>query len=213
MKNYVFLYISAVSVFLFSSYAQKTEVSPDDKKVQETQTVPKNQSKMTSTPVKSYHVEEKINTKFGGYTTTYDVLDPNHINTNNLGPKNTRVITPRFVEEEKIEKEKVQLVESNSSDNNHDYNHAYVYMIKTYEKVAEKGYKSVDIFQKLGNCYFFNSEMNKASRWYCELFEMTSDLEPEYYYRYAKSLTSIGENDKANEILEKINKKSQNNNK
>lgn len=211
MKNYVFLYISVVSVFLFSSYAQKNEVSPDNKKDQETQTVPKTQYKTTSTPVKTYHIEENINTKFGGHTTTYDVLDPCHINTNDLGPKNTRVISFRFVEEKKTEKEKVaQLIESSSSDNNnYDYNHAYIYMIKTYERVAEKGYKSVDIFKKLGNCYFFNSEMNKASRWYCELFEMTSDLEPEYYYRYAKSLESIRENDKANEILEKINKKLQ----
>ena len=47
--------------------------------------------------------------------------------------------------------------------------------------------------------------MEKAARWYCELFEMNTDLESEYYYRYAKSLKSIGENDKALEVLEKLN--------
>ncbi len=32
--------------------------------------------------------------------------------------------------------------------------YAYIDAIKTYEAVAEKGYKSVDVFQKLGNAYF-----------------------------------------------------------
>jgi tetratricopeptide (TPR) repeat protein len=83
-------------------------------------------------------------------------------------------------------------------------------MIKTYERIAEKGYKSVEMFQKLGNCYFYNSEMDKAVRWYCELFEMNSDLDSEYYYRYAKALRSIGENDKAFEILAKLNQQPSN---
>ena len=83
----------------------------------------------------------------------------------------------------------------------------YIDAIKTYEKVAEKGYKSVDMFQKIGNSYYFNAELDKAAKWYGELFAMTSDLEPEYFYRYAQSLKSIGENDKANEIMEKFNQK------
>jgi len=80
-------------------------------------------------------------------------------------------------------------------------------IIKTYEKIAGKGYKSIEIFQKLGNSYYSNSELDKAARWYCELFAMTTDLEPEYYYRYIKSLKSIGDNDEANKILEKFNQK------
>ena len=84
-------------------------------------------------------------------------------------------------------------------------NFAYIDAIKTYERVAEKGYKSIDMFQKLGNAYYFNGELSNAAKWYTELFAMTSDLEPKYYYRYSQSLRSIGENDKANEILEKFN--------
>lgn len=85
--------------------------------------------------------------------------------------------------------------------------YAYIDAIKTYERIAEKGYKSVDMFEKLGNSYYFNSELEKAAKWYDELFAMNTDLEPEYYYRYAQSLKSIGQNDKANEILEKFNQK------
>ena len=90
--------------------------------------------------------------------------------------------------------------------------YAYIDAIKNYERVAKKGYKSVDMFQKLGNSYYFNSEFDKAAKWYGELFAMNSDLEPEYYYRYSQSLKSIGENDKANELMEKFYQKAGNEN-
>jgi hypothetical protein len=80
-------------------------------------------------------------------------------------------------------------------------------IIKTYERVAIKGYKSIDMFQKLGNSYYTNFEMEKAARWYCELFTMTTDLEPKYYYQYEQSLRSIGQNDEANALVEKFNQK------
>jgi outer membrane protein OmpA-like peptidoglycan-associated protein len=89
-------------------------------------------------------------------------------------------------------------------------NFAYVDAIKTYERVANKGYKSEEMFKKLGNAYYFNAELDKAAKWYDELFAMTADLEPEYYYRYAQSLRSVGKNDKANEMMEKFNKVSGN---
>ncbi|TDE26705.1 flagellar motor protein MotB, partial [Flavobacterium ranwuense] len=83
--------------------------------------------------------------------------------------------------------------------------------IKTYERVAEKGYKSADMFKKLGNAYYFNADFDKAAKWYGELFTMdTSNLEPEYYYRYAQSLRSTDQNDKANEMMELFNQKSGN---
>lgn len=80
-------------------------------------------------------------------------------------------------------------------------------IIKTYERVALKGYKSIDMFQKLGNSYYTNFEMEKAARWYCELFTMTSDLESKYYYQYEQSLRSIGQNEEANAVIEKLNQK------
>lgn len=44
----------------------------------------------------AYHVEERINTRFGAYVTTYQVSDPSLIRTNDLGPNNTRKITPKY---------------------------------------------------------------------------------------------------------------------
>lgn len=89
-------------------------------------------------------------------------------------------------------------------------NFAYIDAIKTYERVAEKGYKSEDMFQKLGNSYYFNGELDKAAKWYDELFAMAPDQQPEYCYRYAQSLKAVGQTDKANQMLEKFNQKAGN---
>ena len=120
MKNYIFLYLTIISVFSFSGFAQKTKTTAADKK--------------------------------------YD-------------------------------------------------NYAYIKAVSTYERVAEKGYKSEDMFQKLGNSYYFNGELEKAAKWYDELFIMNPNQEPEYLYRYAQSLKSVGQTDKANQMLDAFNEK------
>lgn len=89
-------------------------------------------------------------------------------------------------------------------------NLSYIKVVNTYERLAEKGYKSEDLFQKLGNSYYFNGELDKAAKWYGELFTMNQEQESEYCYRYAQSLKSIGQNDKANEMLEVFHKKAVN---
>jgi hypothetical protein len=45
-----------------------------------------------------------------------------------------------------------------------------------------KGYKSADITQNWGNTYFSMGN-RKAAQWYGELFHMTSEVEPAYYYQ------------------------------
>ncbi|MWB96785.1 OmpA family protein [Flavobacterium sp. GA093] len=91
----------------------------------------------------------------------------------------------------------------NSGDKKYD-KYAFIDAIKTYERVANKGYKSEEMFKKLGNSYYFNSKFENAAKWYSELYAMSNNLEAEYYYRYAQSLKSIGETDKANKILEEF---------
>jgi outer membrane protein OmpA-like peptidoglycan-associated protein len=99
----------------------------------------------------------------------------------------------------------------NAADKKYD-SYAYIDAIKTYEKVANKGYKSEDMFKKLGNSYYFNSNFEGASKWYGELFAMNTSVEPEYYYRYAQSLKSTGEIDKANKLLGEFNAKNKTDN-
>jgi outer membrane protein OmpA-like peptidoglycan-associated protein/tetratricopeptide (TPR) repeat protein len=88
--------------------------------------------------------------------------------------------------------------------------YAYVDAIKTYERVFEKGYKSADMLQRLGNAYYFNADLDNAAKWYGELFSFTQDVEPEYYYRYSQSLKAIKDYKKADEMLAKFNEKSGN---
>ncbi|RYG53834.1 MAG: flagellar motor protein MotB [Chitinophagaceae bacterium] len=88
--------------------------------------------------------------------------------------------------------------------------YAYIDAIKTYERVAEKGYKDAEMFKKLGNAYYFNAELEKAERWYSELFAMDVDVEAEYYYRYSQTLKATEQYDKANAMLDKFNAKSGN---
>ena len=54
-----------------------------------------------------------------------------------------------------------------------EYNNLnYIDAIATYEKVADKGHKSVDMLEKLGNSYYFNAEYTHAAKWYSELFAL-----------------------------------------
>ncbi|MDW8850996.1 OmpA family protein [Flavobacterium sp. MMLR14_040] len=94
---------------------------------------------------------------------------------------------------------------------NKDYDtFAYIDVIKTYEKVALKGYKSEDMFRKLGDSYYFNSEFEGAAKWYGELFAMNTNIESEYYYRYAQSLRATGQVDKADKMMAEFNAKFEN---
>ncbi|OXA74925.1 TolB-like translocation protein, partial [Flavobacterium frigidimaris] len=99
----------------------------------------------------------------------------------------------------------------NAADKKYD-SYAYIDAIKTYEKVANKGYKSEDMFKKLGNAYYFNSDFAGAAKWYGELFAMNTVVEPEYYYRYAQSLKSTGDIAKANQLLDEFNSKNKTDN-
>ena len=88
---------------------------------------------------------------------------------------------------------------------------SYIDAIEIYEKVAEKGYKSADLFQKLGNAYYFNGELDKAAKWYGDLFALNQEVDPEYYFRYAQALKSQEKYDKANEYMELFNQKTNDN--
>lgn len=88
--------------------------------------------------------------------------------------------------------------------------YAYIDAIQTYERLAEKGYQSVEMFEKLGNAYYFNSDFEKAVQSYEKLYQLQSELAPEYFYRYAQSLKATGKEKEAATILAKFENKSAN---
>jgi len=77
----------------------------------------------------------------------------------------------------------------------------------TYERIIDKGYESVDMLKKVADKRFFNNEFQLAARWYGCLFDLTTDLEPVYYYRYATALKETNQHDKAQAMMELFKQK------
>lgn len=74
--------------------------------------------------------------------------------------------------------------------------------IDIYKRVLDKGYTSADLLMKLGNSYYFNADYKEASGIYNRLLsEYKEGIGPEYYFRYAQTLRSLGEYDRSKEIM------------
>ncbi len=82
---------------------------------------------------------------------------------------------------------------------------AYIKTSEVLLEVANKGYKSVDLFQKLANSYYFNNDMENAAKWYGELMAMNEVIDPEYYFRYALALKGIKNYSESDEWMKKFN--------
>jgi len=215
MKNYTPLFIAIASIFSFSCYAQRDVRISANSKTDDTQLLADSMSN-NDLAIVSYHVEERINMNFGSHITTYNVSSLSLVNTNDLGQNNTRVITPKYGKAKAVVasviniqptpavatiipvvqpvKVDLKIVEDKKKYVNID-------ILSTYERVIEKGYKSIDMLKRVGNGRFFDGDLVMAAKWYSQLFSMTTDLEPVYYYRYAQSLASIREIEKANEMM------------
>lgn len=93
----------------------------------------------------------------------------------------------------------------NKADKNYD-SYAYFNAIEIYEEVAEEGYKSKELFEKLGNSYYFNADLIKASKWYGELFKLGEEVDPEYYFRYAQALKAEKRYDESDKKMQEFSK-------
>jgi len=82
---------------------------------------------------------------------------------------------------------------------------AYIKTSEVLLEVANKGYKSVDLFQKLANSYYFNNDMKNASKWYGELMALKEVIDPEYYFRYALALKGIKDYEGSDKWMKKFN--------
>ncbi|PPK92373.1 outer membrane protein OmpA-like peptidoglycan-associated protein [Nonlabens xylanidelens] len=83
---------------------------------------------------------------------------------------------------------------------------AFIEAQKIYLKLVEEGFASPEILAKLGDTYYFNDELQKAYKWYNQLFEKYEDnAKPEYFFRYAQSLKSVSRYDEADRLMSKFN--------
>ncbi|HEY6144039.1 MAG TPA: hypothetical protein VIV55_11550 [Flavobacterium sp.] len=163
----------------------------------------------------SYHVEEKI----GSNVTTYDVGNLSLVEKNDLGPNNTRVVTPKYG----AAKPKPKVVEANRELPKVSFDvvinteksiqvdevvapvkkleFIMVDIMSTYERILDREYESIELLKKVANNRYFQGELTMAYKWYSKLFALTTDLEIVYYYRYAQALKSVGQVNKSNEMM------------
>lgn len=85
--------------------------------------------------------------------------------------------------------------------------YSYIDAREIYLKVVEDGYASAQVFQKLGDTYYFNSEYGQAAEWYQRsINEFPSETDAIYYYRAAQSLKSLGEYEESDKLMEAYEK-------
>jgi hypothetical protein len=216
MKAYVRYFIATVSVLSFHIYGQTTNdismTSTSRNATSKSEAVPKD-----DLVIVGYYVEEVINMTFGKRITKYEVSKLDMVYTNDLGPNNTRTVTPIYRKAKvkkintalalpsksiidtsaiKIEPVNVELIAPAEAPK-----YISIDIIDTYAKVLDKGYKSIMMLTKVADKAYFSGDLVMAAKYYEELFTMTSDLEPMYYYRYAQALKTINHKDKADEMM------------
>ncbi|MBW4361776.1 OmpA family protein [Flavobacterium taihuense] len=84
----------------------------------------------------------------------------------------------------------------------------YSTAIPLYEKISEKN-QTVDVIQKLGDCYYFTNNYGKAQEQYALLIQ-NKNLDEGYYFRYAQTLKARGKYAEANDIMRKFYQASNN---
>lgn len=162
-----------------------------------------------------YYVEETINMAFGKRITKYEVSKLDMVNTYDLGPNNTRVVTPiyrkpktkivdvalqskTFVDSSviNIKPIKVEVIAPTETPK-----YLSIDVVDTYTKVLNKGYKSIEMLTKVADRAYFSGDLVTAAKYYEELFNMTADLESMYYYRYSQALKATNQENRAEEMM------------
>jgi outer membrane protein OmpA-like peptidoglycan-associated protein/tetratricopeptide (TPR) repeat protein len=80
----------------------------------------------------------------------------------------------------------------------------YINARDIYLMVVEDGYHSAEIYKRLGDTYYYNSNYGLAANWYSKLLETYPEsVETEYYYRTAQSLKGINNYEESDKLMNK----------
>ncbi|MEM9078363.1 MAG: OmpA family protein [Bacteroidota bacterium] len=73
------------------------------------------------------------------------------------------------------------------------HNYHYIQAAAEYERLAKKGDDSQETLQRLGDIYYYNSDMANAVKWYGQLFSKYEEtLAAKYIFRYIHTLKGVG---------------------
>lgn len=225
MKTYGILFIAIVFNFSLSCFGQSKDNARDVTAI-ENATVRSDNSSKENMVIVGYYVEETINMTFGKRVTKYEVSKLDMVYTNDLGPNNTRVVTPIY-RKPKVRRVDLALQSKTFVDSSvtkilpvkveviapaEDPKYVTIDVVDTYAKVLGKGYKSVEMLTKVADRAYFDGDLATAAKYYEELFVLKTDLDAMYYYRYAESLKGINQMGKANEAMLLFESKNTSNN-
>ena len=84
-------------------------------------------------------------------------------------------------------------------------NYAYIKASELYEKAYEKGDDSEHVLTRLGDCYYNNSNTEKAAIWYKRALDKYPKINSEYIYKYIQTQRSLGNYEVAEEWVTKFN--------
>lgn len=215
MKTYAAYFTLIACVFSFSCFAQRgTSNTPATASIANTHSPSDNKSD-NDLVLDYYHVEETINMTFGRRVTKYEVSKLDMVNTYDLGPNNTRTVTPVY-RKAKVKPTEIAMLAKTIKDTvppsiklvkvaviapSQKTKYLTVNRTKTYMQVIDKGYASADMLKKVADQHYFDGEMTEAAKFYAQLLDIAPSTEPTYYYRYAQSLKEIGQTEKANEMM------------
>ncbi|MHC0444278.1 hypothetical protein ACWA1F_02655 [Flavobacterium sp. 3-218] len=219
MKKYEAVMVTLAFVFSLGCFAQSTNDASASPAIGKTTLLTDNLANNSDYVIQSYYVEERINKLFGGRIITYQVTKLDMVDTYDLGPNNTRTVIPNYVKRKPkvapntieakatvanlhaaVEPVKVEITAPAPTTSKY----VTVNMVDTYEKVIDKGYKSVDMLKKVADRFYFEGNLTAAVGYYEKLFAEAKDLDVIYYYRYAQSLKSINENEKADALMKRF---------
>lgn len=86
-------------------------------------------------------------------------------------------------------------------------NYAYIKATELYQKAYDKGDDSKHVLTRLGDCYYNNSNVSEAAKWYNLALEKYGDIESEYIYKFIQTQRSLGKFDEASRWLQILNKR------
>ena len=84
-------------------------------------------------------------------------------------------------------------------------NMAYFESVEIYKKLLKKGFRTAEVYQNIGDSYYFNGDYKSATSYYKSLFGLKKQAVPaEYYFRYVESLKAQNKYDLADKFLNEI---------
>lgn len=93
-------------------------------------------------------------------------------------------------------------------------NMAYAEAANKYEQQIAKANTevSIDVLERLGDAYYFNTDMVSANKWYKQVFSRQEDsIDAEYMFKYAHSLEGVGKHKEAKLWMKKFAKRTNKN--